>query len=133
VLNPLADRPLHKQLADVLRSRIEAGELASGAYLPGERAVADQYCIGVDVVRDAIAVLRAEGLVLPAADRRLRVAYARPATVVSLPGGTVVSARMPTPAERAREEIPDGVPVLVVGSEIYPADRTTLRTEADHG
>jgi GntR family transcriptional regulator len=132
VVNPLADRPLHRQLADLLRGRIQTGELAPGAHLPSERAIADQYSISVDVVHDALAVLRAERLLLPAPDRRLRVAPAHPATVVTVPGGTVVSARMPTPAERYREEIPDGVPVLVVGGAVYPADRTTLRTETAH-
>lgn len=52
---------------------------------------------------------------------------------VRVPRGALVSARPPTPGERARMGIPDGVPVQVVtvGGRVrgtYPADRVVLST-----
>jgi GntR family transcriptional regulator len=96
-----ADRALYRQLADLLRERIERGELAPGRELPSEAALAYEHDVGRDTVRDALAVLRAEGLITT---ERGRPAYvtdpAGVATVtigrgdrVEVRGGTVTVTR----------------------------------------
>jgi DNA-binding GntR family transcriptional regulator len=51
--------PLKRQLAAELRRRIEGGE----TWLPGERRLARQYGVSVGTVREALKILRDEGLV----------------------------------------------------------------------
>jgi hypothetical protein len=54
-------RPLWQQLADLLRSRIERGELAGR--LEAEMALAQHYGISRDTVRRALACLARDGLI----------------------------------------------------------------------
>jgi hypothetical protein len=54
-------RPLWQQLADLLRSRIECGELAGR--LEAETALAQHYEISRDTVRRALACLAGDGLI----------------------------------------------------------------------
>jgi GntR family transcriptional regulator len=56
--------PLFEQAADYVAARIESGELAPGAKLPAERDLADQWGIGYQTVRRAMAELRDRGLVV---------------------------------------------------------------------
>ncbi len=58
-----SDRPAYKQIADELRDRILAGELTEGAQLPSERELSDEYETSRVTVRQAIAILRNEGLI----------------------------------------------------------------------
>ncbi|MEU5863590.1 winged helix-turn-helix domain-containing protein [Nonomuraea sp. NPDC047529] len=126
-----ADRPLFKQLADVLRQKIRDRALAPGDKLPSLHRLAAEYGVSVATVEDALAELRGEGLiesrkgvgsfVLEQADRQ----------TVTVEGPAVVRARMPTPDERRDLGLPaQGVPVLVVeedGQErVLPANRTRL-------
>lgn len=60
-----SDRPVYQQIADELRDDIDEGRLAEGAKLPSERDLAEQYDTSRVTVRQAIAVLRSEGLVAP--------------------------------------------------------------------
>ncbi len=62
-IDPTSDRAAYRQIADRLRSAIMQGELGEGAQLPSERALMDTYGAARGTVRQAIAVLRAEGLV----------------------------------------------------------------------
>jgi len=55
--------PPSRQLAAILRSQIESGELAPGARLPAIMALADQYEIAPVTVRKALDILKREGLV----------------------------------------------------------------------
>jgi GntR family transcriptional regulator len=59
-----SDRPLFKQVADALRRRIINGDLAPGESLPSERRLADDYNVGGTTVKDALMLLKAEGMVL---------------------------------------------------------------------
>ena len=59
----IRNEPLYKQAANVLRQAIAAGEYPPGAPLPSEAALAARYKISRPTVRQAIASLRAEGLV----------------------------------------------------------------------
>jgi GntR family transcriptional regulator len=56
-----APDPPFRQLARILRGRIESGEIASR--VPGERQLAREFGVAVVTVRKAMEVLRAEGLV----------------------------------------------------------------------
>lgn len=58
-----ADKPAYKQLADHIRELIVAGELASGAALPPESILVAGTGLNRTTVRNAVRVLRAEGLV----------------------------------------------------------------------
>jgi GntR family transcriptional regulator len=62
-IDPSSDRPAYLQIADHLRSAVLGGELAPGARLPSERELMDRYDAARGTVRQAIATLRAEGLI----------------------------------------------------------------------
>lgn len=129
VVSPHSDVPLYQQVAATLRAQITDGTLAPGEELRSEPDLCHDYDVGRRTIRDALAVLRAEGLVETRRGYRARVRGTHELTRVKLPPGAAVTARMPTPEERQRWGLPVGVPVLVAGSEVYPADRYTLVTE----
>lgn len=58
------DRPVYRQLAALLRERIESGVYAPGDVLPAESALIEEHDVSRGTVRQAIALLRAEGLVV---------------------------------------------------------------------
>jgi GntR family transcriptional regulator len=62
-LDPTSDRSRYRQIADHLRDAINAGELAPGEQLPSERELMTQYHAARGTVRQAISLLRAEGLI----------------------------------------------------------------------
>lgn len=59
-----ADRPVFKQIADDLRSQIAAGALAQGDRVPSETQLMERYSVARMTVRQALASLKAEGLLL---------------------------------------------------------------------
>lgn len=63
-VDPTSDRPVFKEIADSLRQEILAGALAPGARLPSERELIDDFGSARGTVRQAIALLKAEGLVV---------------------------------------------------------------------
>lgn len=134
--DPTDRTPLYRQVADNIRDAIVAGELRPGQLLPPEPRLADEAGVSVDVVRQALAALRGEGLIVTEHGRGSRVRRAPERAVVKVPPGARVSARMPTPAEREDlggvGEVPEGVPVLVVerdgNTRLFPADRFVVET-----
>ena len=56
-------RPVYRQLAENLREKIIDGRLAAGSRLPTETELMERYGAARGTVRQAIALLRAEGLV----------------------------------------------------------------------
>lgn len=68
-------RPGYRQVADDLRRRIAAGLIPPGALLPSESTLMQQHGVARGTVRDAVAQLRAEGLVIT---ERGRGTYVRP-------------------------------------------------------
>jgi GntR family transcriptional regulator len=62
-LDPTSDRPAYRQLADRLRAAIESGEVGPGEQLPSERVLMDESGTARGTVRQAIALLKAEGLI----------------------------------------------------------------------
>jgi DNA-binding FadR family transcriptional regulator len=133
VINPQSGgAPVYAQLADLLRREILAGRIRPGQALPSERTLEQQYGLGRHTIRRAVAVLRAEGLVVVAKGHGVLVReHAEVQDLTPAPGSTV-TARMPTADERAAHDIPDGVPVFSVvdpdgAGDVFPADRWQLR------
>lgn len=62
-LDPTSDRPAYRQIADHLREAVASGELAPGESLPSERSLMDHYRTARGTVRQAMSVLKAEGLI----------------------------------------------------------------------
>ncbi|KPM53348.1 GntR family transcriptional regulator [Frankia sp. R43] len=77
-IDRISDRPAYQQIADELRSKIETGALAEGAKLPSERELSETYGTARVTVRQAIAVLRSEGLVAAEHGRGIFVKRRRP-------------------------------------------------------
>jgi DNA-binding GntR family transcriptional regulator len=128
-VDPVADRPLYKQLADLIRTQIERGELVPGQRLPPEPGYMRRHGISRDSVRRAIAIVRGEGLIVT--ERRGSYVRGRRAVTVVHVGQGRISARMPTDPERRAMRLDEGVPVLVIsrhggGEELHPADRTEI-------
>lgn len=63
VIDFSADRPAYRQLADLLRSQITSGALRPGQTLPSEQRLIQEYDVSRTTVRQAVALLRSEGLV----------------------------------------------------------------------
>lgn len=131
MISPHTRVPVAYQLAAVLRARILNGTYPPGALLPSETRLSQEHGVGRGTVRRAVAELRAEGLVDAASGRGTRVREAADREIVSVPRGALVSARMPTPEERAgwtSRRVP--VQVVTLGGRVrgvHPADRVTLR------
>lgn len=63
-LDPDDQRPPYQQVADALRTEIQAGALAPGAQLPSQTALGDRYAVAGGTVKSALAMLRDEGLIV---------------------------------------------------------------------
>ncbi|HEX8131908.1 MAG TPA: GntR family transcriptional regulator [Actinomycetes bacterium] len=62
-IDPADPRPVYQQLADSLRARILSAELPPGSLLPSESEFIHEYGISRGPIRQAVAQLKAEGLV----------------------------------------------------------------------
>jgi DNA-binding GntR family transcriptional regulator len=62
--DPLAPVPRYKQIADILRGRIEAGELEVNRPIPSEAQVQQEFGVARETARKAVAILREEGWVV---------------------------------------------------------------------
>lgn len=58
-----SDRPIYRQIADELRRQIRSGELPPGAKLPTENELIERYGAARLTTRQAVELLKAEGLV----------------------------------------------------------------------
>lgn len=56
-------RPAYMQIADDLRSQIQEGKYGPGDRLPSNRAMSEQYGVAAETLRQALDVLRGEGLI----------------------------------------------------------------------
>jgi GntR family transcriptional regulator len=123
-VDPTSDRPVFRQIADLLRDDIQSGRLAEGARLPSERDLMDVYGIARGTVRQSVALLRSEGLIHTEHGRGgfvrnrppvRRVAHDRFARRHRDEGKAAFL------AEAETEGISPGVEVLKVGPEVPPA------------
>ena len=119
-----SDRPVFRQIADLLRHDIDTGALGEGARLPSERELMDTYGAARGTVRQAVALLKAEGLVQTEHGRGgfvrsrppvRRIAHDRFARRHRDAGKAAYL------AEAEAEGISPGVEVLKIGPELPPA------------
>jgi len=64
-----ADTPVYRQLAEILKQRIESGALAPRRPIPSEKQLQDEFGVSRGTVRHAVARLRDEGYVYTVAQR----------------------------------------------------------------
>jgi DNA-binding FadR family transcriptional regulator len=132
MINPQPGAAVYMQLAARLRADILTGRLEPGQKIPSETALQQTYGVARDTARRAIAVLRAEGLVVVQRGHGTLVRDHHAMQELNPAPGSTVTARMPTPEERADQDIDEGIPVLVVtGADgrvsVHPGDRWMLR------
>lgn len=125
--------PVVRQVVDLLRQRVQGGEWEPGARLPSEADLAHEYAVGRNTLRDALSVLRGEGVIRGGGrGQRAMVPPKAQLRWVALRPGETLTARMPTAVERAQYGIPEGVPLLVVrttaGESVYPGDQFQVRS-----
>ncbi|WBB79303.1 GntR family transcriptional regulator [Micromonospora sp. WMMD882] len=130
-INPRSHTPVYVQLAQLLRDRIESGDLPAGSAVPSESRLSQEYGIGRDAVRMAISLLRAEGVVSTSRGLGSWVREDLPREQIKLLPGSKVSARMPSSRERHQMDLDEGVPVLIVEGpdgkvQMHAADRVVL-------
>lgn len=130
-IDPRSHIPVYVQLADLLRSRIESGELPPGSTLESEARLSQEHGIGRDAVRMAIAVLRSEGLVSTSRGHGTRVREKPERRQVELPPGSSVITRVPNDGERRAMQLDEGVPVFEVRDasgtvKLLPGDEVEL-------
>ena len=63
LIDPKSDRPLYRQIADQLRTAIREGRYAEGTPLPSETQLAEMYDVTRMTARQAVDLLKNEGLV----------------------------------------------------------------------
>jgi DNA-binding GntR family transcriptional regulator len=137
VIDLASFEPVYRQLARILRDQIQAGELRAGQAVGSEASLSQRFGVGRDAVRDALAMLRSEGLVITTRGIGTFVRGAvEDLVVVRVGAGTRVSARVPTADERLSLGIPEGTAVLVVSragepGQLLPADRTVVEVEGE--
>jgi DNA-binding GntR family transcriptional regulator len=67
VIDRASPEPLYRQLAAVLRARIESGELAGP--VPSIRRLHEEYDLAEVTVRQALGILKTEGLIVTSPGR----------------------------------------------------------------
>lgn len=120
-------------LADLIRRQILNGNLPPGSPLPADRYLQQTYGLSRDVVRDALATLQHEGLVVRRQGNASRVRRVHRRRPIDMTGVARVDTRMPSPDERddLAERTEVGVPVWVVTYAdgrvvLLPGDRWTV-------
>jgi len=138
-LDPLSGVPVYRQIAERLRERISSGELQPGDRLPSEVELMEAYSAARATVRQAVGLLRSEGLVLAEQGRGAfvrdrprvrRLAYDRFARRHRKEGKAAFLAEM----EGRRPEVevlsvgPDAVPVAIADRlGVKPGDKVLRR------
>ncbi len=62
-IDPTGPVPPYRQIAEILRSRIESGEYPKGTRIPTESEIVDTWEVARTTARRAIALLREQGLI----------------------------------------------------------------------
>jgi DNA-binding GntR family transcriptional regulator len=74
MVDQLDPTPLKVQLANELRARIESGDLEPGQPIPSESYLQQEHGVSRGTVREAVAILREQGLVVTIQGRGTYVA-----------------------------------------------------------
>jgi len=61
-VDPTSDRPVYKQIADILRDAVVSGDLAPGDQLPSEADLMERFGVSNGTARKSLGLLRGEGL-----------------------------------------------------------------------
>ncbi|BCJ60351.1 GntR family transcriptional regulator [Micromonospora endophytica] len=130
-IDPRSHTPVYVQLADLLREKIESGDLPPGAPIGSESRLSQEYGIGRDAVRMSIAVLKSEGLVTSSRGQPTHVRSSPDQRPVEVSPGSTIVARMPKSSERRKMDMDEGIPILEVRSpdgtvQTFPADEVVL-------
>jgi DNA-binding transcriptional MocR family regulator len=134
-VDPLADRPLYRQLADLIRAQITRGVFVAGQRLPAQKDYVQEHGVSRDTVDRAMTVLRQEGLIVTS--RRGSRVRRPPSPAVVRVGCGRVSARIPTDPERHQYGIDEGVAVLVIKRDgrddvLFPGNEFEIQIDPDH-
>jgi DNA-binding GntR family transcriptional regulator len=62
--DPLAPVPRYRQIADIIRKRIESGALQPERPIPSESAIMQEFGVARATARHAVELLREQGLVV---------------------------------------------------------------------
>jgi DNA-binding transcriptional regulator YhcF (GntR family) len=121
----------YQRLAALLRARINSGELSVGQKLPSEKDLQHEYGMARETIRKALAMLRGEGLVEVRQGHGTFVRQKGETRQVRLGKGEWATTRMPTPVERQKLGLAEGVPMIVVTApdgreKHYPGDTVIL-------
>jgi DNA-binding GntR family transcriptional regulator len=76
-LHPQSATPVYVQVADILRARIESGQLQPDRPVPSESQLEQEFGIARGTARKAIALLREQGLVVTVKGRGSYVSPSR--------------------------------------------------------
>jgi DNA-binding FadR family transcriptional regulator len=120
------DKPIYQWIAATIREKIDDGVFAPGTELPSEQELSTSFRVSRDSLRAGLAVLRREGLIDSRRGFRPRIRRQPARTPIALSPGEIAIARMPTMTERVEHEVAEGVPVIVIADQIYPADQVAL-------
>ena len=112
-------RPLHQQVADLLRQQIEAGLFGPGDPLPSEHDLMQQFRVSRGTIRQARAALRADGSIGGSQGRKLFVR----GVPLTQPLGELVSF---TSWVRSLDKEPRGLVVSFEREEACPAAAAAL-------
>ncbi|TCO22362.1 GntR family transcriptional regulator [Kribbella steppae] len=118
--------PAYRQVATDLRDKINSGDYAPGAKLPSERVLTEDYGVSRITIREAIGLLRSEGLVEPKQGKGL---FVRNPPSVRRQSSTRLG-------RKARQENRAAFQGDAEASGFRPEVETTVRTEPasdDHG
>ncbi|MDX3230666.1 GntR family transcriptional regulator [Streptomyces sp. ME19-01-6] len=83
----MAERALHRRIADDLIRRIDSGEWAPGEQIPSRAALAAEYGVHEQTIRLAVTLLRKDGVLEGEQRQRLFVAYPPAVRALTNPDG----------------------------------------------
>ncbi|MEW2356189.1 GntR family transcriptional regulator [Spirillospora sp. NPDC029432] len=121
----MPDRPAYLRIAELLRARIRDGRYPQGARLPTMTELRAEHGVSEIVVRQAIALLRGEGLVETRRGGGTVVKVAPPVRRVAMDRYRTVSRPMAVPATTFTHD-------RGISWDEYRLDREFTRTRADH-
>jgi DNA-binding transcriptional MocR family regulator len=134
VAYPLDERPPgYRELAAILRERIQTGQIQPGQRLPSETTLSQTYAVNRLTARTAVHRLAEDGLVDLRDGYGWVVRAPRPLEPYVAEPGSVIRCRPPTDEERERWQVPRGVHMLEVVApgghgDAMPGDRYEVRT-----